>query len=86
MWSKKFVYVLNYLKNFKAVPKNKPRIHLQQQNKKIHVDDNYPFQSFCSRKVAETIVVLQLPSFTKKAVSDLKEEKWIASLNSAYLN
>ena len=44
------------------MPKNNPRIHLQQQNKKIHADDNYLFQSFCSRKVAETIAVLRLPS------------------------
>ena len=30
MWKKKFVYVLDYLKKFKAVHKNKP-----QQNKKV---------------------------------------------------
>ena len=35
MWNKKFVYVLNYLKNFKAVHKNNPRMHSPQQNKTI---------------------------------------------------
>ena len=30
MWNKKFVYVLNYLKVFKAVHKNNPRTHLLQ--------------------------------------------------------
>ena len=34
MWKKKFVYVLNYLKTFKAVHKNNPRTHSPQQNKK----------------------------------------------------
>ena len=33
MWNKKFVYVLDYLKIFKAVPKNNPRTHSPQQNK-----------------------------------------------------
>ena len=33
-WKKKFVYVLNCLKTFKAVHKNNPRTHLPQQNKK----------------------------------------------------
>ena len=31
MWKKKFAYVLNYLKTFKAV-KNNPRTHSPQQN------------------------------------------------------
>ena len=34
MWKKKFFYVLNYLKTFKAVSKNNPRVHSLQQNKK----------------------------------------------------
>ena len=34
MWKKKFVYVLNYSKTFKAVHKNNPRRHSPQQNKK----------------------------------------------------
>ena len=34
MWKEKFVYVLNYLKTFKAVHKNIPRTHSFQQNKK----------------------------------------------------
>ena len=34
MWNKKFTYVLNYSKIFKAVPKNNPRTHLPQQSKK----------------------------------------------------
>ena len=33
MW-KKIVYVLKYLKIFKAVQKNNPRTHSPQQNKK----------------------------------------------------
>ena len=33
MWKKKFVYVLIYLKIFKAVHKNIPRTHSSQQNK-----------------------------------------------------
>ena len=32
MWNKKFVYVLNYLKTFKAVHKNNPRTHSPQEN------------------------------------------------------
>ena len=32
MWKKKFVYVLNYLKTFKAVHKNNPQTHSPQQN------------------------------------------------------
>ena len=34
MRKKEFVYVLNYLKSFKAVRKNNPRTHSLQQNKK----------------------------------------------------
>ena len=34
MWNKKFAYVLNCLKNFKAVPQDNPRTHSLQQNKK----------------------------------------------------
>ena len=34
MWKKKFVYVLNYLKTFKAVRKNNPRTHSPQHIKK----------------------------------------------------
>ena len=34
MWKKKFVYVLNYAKTFKAAHKNNPRMHSPQQNKK----------------------------------------------------
>ena len=33
MWNKKFAYVLNYLKIFKAVHKNYPQTHSPQQNK-----------------------------------------------------
>ena len=35
MWKKKFVYLLNYLKFFKAVYKKNPRTHSPQQNKKV---------------------------------------------------
>ena len=34
MWKEKFVYVLDYLKTFKAVHKNNPLTHSSQQNKK----------------------------------------------------
>ena len=34
MGNRKFVYVLNYSKAFKAMHKNNPRRHLLQQNKK----------------------------------------------------
>ena len=34
MWNEKFVWVLNYLKIFKAVHKSNARTHLPQQNKK----------------------------------------------------
>ena len=34
MWKKKFVYVLNYLKTFKAMHKNNPRTQSPQQNNK----------------------------------------------------
>ena len=35
MWKKKFVYVLNYLKTFKAVHKSNPRAHSLQQNENV---------------------------------------------------
>ena len=34
MWKKKFAYVLNYLKTFKAEQKNNPWTHSLQQDKK----------------------------------------------------
>ena len=70
-----FVYVLNYLKIFKAVPKSYPRTHPPQKNLKSRVDDSCQFQSLYSRKVAETIIVLLLPLFTKKGVSGIKQKK-----------
>ena len=82
MWNKKFVYVLNYLKTFKAVHKNNPRTHSPQQNKNSYC----LFQSFYSRKVAWTIIALLLSSFTKEGASGIKQKKWTAPLNSAYLN
>ena len=54
MWNKKFVYVLNYLKTFKAAPENNS---LTQSR----VDDSCLFQSLYSRKVAETTIALRLP-------------------------
>ena len=86
MWNKKFVYVLNYLKHFKAVPKNNPRMDSPQQNKKSCVGDNCLFQSLYCGKVAETITVLHLPLFPKKRVTHLKQKKWTPPLNSAYWN
>ena len=50
MWNKKFVYVLNYLKTFKAVHKNNPRMRSPQQDKKCRADDSCPLQSLYSRK------------------------------------
>ena len=47
MWNKKFVYVLNYLKIFKAVPKNNPRTHSPLQNKKAVLTTDACFK-FCT--------------------------------------
>ena len=33
MWKKKFFHILNYLKTFKAVNKNNPRVHSLQEHK-----------------------------------------------------
>ena len=76
MWNKKFAYVLNYLKIFKAVHKNYPRTHSPQQNK-IRVDHSCLFQSLYFRKVAETV---------KEGVSGIKQKKLTPPLNSAYSN
>ena len=34
MWKEKFVYVLNYVKSFKAIHESNSRTRSQQQNKK----------------------------------------------------
>ena len=86
MWKKKFVYVLNYLKTFKAVHKNNPQTHPPHQNKKNCIDDSCIFQSLYSPKVAGTIIALRLPSFTKNCVSGIKQKKWTPPLNSAYIH
>ena len=86
MWKKKFVYVLNYLKTFKAVHKNNPQTHPPHQNKKNCVDDSCIFQSLYSPKVAGTIIALRLPLFTKNCVSGIKQKKWTPPLNSAYIH
>ena len=87
MWKKKFFYVSNYLKTFKAVHKNNPQKHSPQQNKKKNrVDDSCLFQSLYSRKVTGTIIALRLPSRTKKGVSGIKQKKWTPPSNSAYSN
>ena len=59
----KFVYVLNHLKSFKAVPKINPRAHSPQQNKKAVLTTAAYF--------TEIIITLRLPSFTKKDVSGI---------------
>ena len=66
MLKKKFVYVLDYLKKFKAVHKNKP-----QQNKKVVLTTTAYF------KVSTPVwqQVLRLPSFAKKGVSSIKQKK-----------
>ena len=69
---KKFVYVLNYLKIFKAVAKSNPRRHSSQQNKKAVMTTA---QSLYFLKVAETIIMLCLPSIPKKGVSGIKQKK-----------
>ena len=75
------------IKFFEVIPKNNSGTHSPQQNKKaVCVDDICLFQSLCSRKVAETITVFSLPSFTKKDVSSIKQKKWTPPLNSAYSN
>ena len=66
----KFVYVLNYLKTFKAVHKNNSQMDSLQQNKKD--EDSCVFQSLYSRKVARIINALHLLSFAKKSVSGIK--------------
>ena len=42
---------------------------------KSRVDDSCLFQSLYSSKVAETIITLRFPSFTKKGVSNIKQKK-----------
>ena len=69
MSKKKFVYVLNYLKTFKAVPKNNPRTHSSQQNKKAVLTAAAHFKVSTPVRSKETITALHLPSFTKKGVS-----------------
>ena len=84
MWNKNFVYILNYLKILKAVLKNNLRTHSLKQNKKAVLTTAAYFEvSTPSRKVAETIIALRLPSFTKNCVSGIKQKKW-TPLNSAY--
>ena len=80
------LFVLNYLKTFKAVRKNNQRTHSPQHNKKSCVDDSYLFLGLYSRKVAGRVIALGLPSFTKRDVSTLKQRKLTAPLNSPYSN
>ena len=58
---------------FNPVPKNNPRIHSPQQQKS-RADGSCLFKSIYSCKVAETIIALRLPSFTKKGISQLKQK------------
>ena len=74
------LFVLNYLKTFKAVRKNNQRTHSPQHNKKSCVDDSYLFLGLYSRKVAGRVIALGLPSFTKSDVSALKQIKLTAPL------
>ena len=46
MWNKKFVYLLNYLKPFKAVPKKNPRMHSLQWNQKAVLMTDACFKVF----------------------------------------
>ena len=86
MWSKKLVYVLSYLKSFKAVHKINPRTQSPQLNKKAVLTTAAYFK-------VSTHVLLQgqklyffLSSFTKKGVSGIKPKKQTPLLNSAYSN
>ena len=84
MWNKKFVYILDYLKKFKAVPKNNPLT--TTTTTKSPADDGCLFQSLYSCNVAKTIIGLRSPSFTKKGVSSIKQKNVSTPLNSAYSN
>ena len=65
MWNKKFVYVLDYLKIFTAMPKNNPRTHSPQQNKNAVLTTAAYFRV---RKVSEvSIFVYQKGCFRTKA-------------------
>ena len=80
MWNKKFAYVLNYLKIVKAMSRNNPRTHSPQKNKKTVLTTAAQFQSLYSRKVAETIITLRLPWFTKKGVSGIKQKEKVNTI------
>ena len=47
----------------------------KQSTDALRVDNSCLFQSLYSRKVAETIIALCLPSFIKKDVSYIKHKK-----------
>ena len=80
MWKKKFVYVLNYWKTFKAVRNDNPWRHSPQKIEKAVLMTAAYF------KVSTLIYALRLPSFTKKGAYCLKQKKWAVPLNSAYSN
>ena len=52
-------------------------LHRRTHHNKIksRVGDSCLFQRFYSGKVAGTIIAVQLPSFTKKGVSSVKQKK-----------
>ena len=84
MWNKKFAYVLNYLKVFKAVPKNNLRTHSPQQNKKAVLTIAAYF------KVPLVLRDNNRASFTflyQKGCFQYKiPQKWTPPLNSDYSN
>ena len=87
MWKEKCVYVLNYVKSFKAIHKSNSRTRSQQENKKKNcAEDSCLFQSLYCCKIAGTIMVLCYPLFTKKCVNGIKQRMWTPLLNSAYSN
>ena len=86
MWKKKLVYVLNYLKTFKALHKNNPRTNSPQQNKKAVLMTTAYFKVPTLVKVAGTIIALRLPLFIKNGVSGIQQKKLTPPLNSAYSN
>ena len=78
----KFVYVLNYLKFLRQCPKAVHRRTLLNKIKKAC----WRQLPISKSKAAETIIVLCLPSFTKKGLSSIKQKKWTPLFNSAYSN
>ena len=75
MRKKKFVYVLSYVKTFKAVQKNNPHTHYLQQNKKAVLTTATYSKAPTPVKSQGTITIPYLPLLNKKGVSILKQKK-----------